>query len=198
MWYNQEVTERDSVVYTLVYMIIALCLAVAGAGYLGWRLYLATRALRRSERQVQELQQDRAIRQNLQHMLDGRNAEVKRLRARLRKREDELDALEKQTSELNLNLFHESGLRILREKEEGARRMKLELIEKQLDDLRAQLRAQRMDAEADVTRLTGIIVDQQARIDRLTAAAARRAARKRQEALPDQMTMNEILNEGND
>ena len=198
MWYNQEVTERDSVVYTLVYMIIALCLAVAGAGYLGWRLYLATRALRRSERQVQELQQDRAIRQNLQHMLDGRNAEVKRLRARLRKREDELDALEKQTSELNLNLFHESGLRILREKEEGARRMKLELMEKQLDDLRAQLRAQRMDAEADVTRLTGIIVDQQARIDRLTAAAARRAARKRQEALPDQMTMNEILNEGND
>ncbi|MBR1560215.1 MAG: hypothetical protein IJ646_08255 [Clostridia bacterium] len=179
-------------------MIIALCLAVAGAGYLGWRLYLATRALRRSERQVQELQQDRAIRQNLQHMLDGRNAEVKRLRARLRKREDELDALEKQTSELNLNLFHESGLRILREKEEGARRMKLELMEKQLDDLRAQLRAQRMDAEADVTRLTGIIVDQQARIDRLTAAAARRAARKRQEALPDQMTMNEILNEGND
>lgn len=163
----------------MVYMIIALCLAVAGAGYLGWRLYLATRALRRSERQVQELQQDRAIRQNLQHMLDGRNAEVKRLRARLRKREDELDALEKQTSELNLNLFHESGLRILREKEEGARRMKLELMEKQLDDLRAQLRAQRMDAEADVTRLTGIIVDQQARIDRLTAAAARRAARKR-------------------
>ena len=191
---------RHCVVYTLIYLIIALVLALTGAGVLGWQLYRASRALQRSERQVQSLQQDRAIRQNLEYILEGRKAEVKKLRARLRKREEDLAALEKQASELNLNLFHESGLRILREKEEGARRMKLELLEKQLDEANEKLRQQREAASADEVRMTGIIAEQQARIDKLNARLdrlvsnqSRRAARRAQEGLPNQMTLTDLL-----
>lgn len=182
----------------MIYLIIALCLAVGAAGMLGWQLHRMSKSLKKSERQCQELQQDRVIRQNLQHMLNGRNAEVKRLRARLRRREEDLDELEKQISDLNLNLFNESGLRILSDKEKSAWRMKLELMEKQLDESNLKLKQQKLDAEADVARLTGIIVDQQARIDRLNASAARRAARKRQESLPEQMTFTDLLSGDND
>ena len=174
----------------------ALVLALAAAGFLGWKLYRAHKALRRAERERQDWQQDRAIRQNLQQMIDGRNAEIKRLRRRLRSQEDALQDLEKQASELHLNLFHESGLRILREKEEGARRMKVELMEKQLDALNQKLKAQKAEALADETRLSGIIAEQQARIEKLTAPQPRRAARRQAADLPNQMTLEDLLGDG--
>lgn len=186
-------------VYALIYIIIALALMTAAAGVLGWQLWRALGALKRSERECQGLQRDRAIRQNLQHMLNSRNAEIKRLRSRLRLREDELAELEKQTSELNLSLFHENGMRILREKEDGARRMKMELMERQLDSANRQIKQLKADAQANEVRLSGIIAEQQARIDKLNArlekanVPARRAARRAAQELPDQVTLDDLL-----
>lgn len=187
----------------------ALVLALLAAGFLGWRLWDATKRLRRLERERHAWQQDKVIRQNLQQMIDGRNAEVKRLRSRLKKSEAALADMEKQASELHLNLFHESGLRILREKEEGARRMKLALMEKQLDEANRKLKAQKDEASrrlkeqkaealADEARLSGIIAQQQAQIEKLTASQARRAPRRAHTDLPNQMTLSDLLGDAGD
>ncbi len=180
-------------------MIIALAVLAIASGVLGWQLYVSSRALKRVRRECEGLKQDRVIRQNLQQMLDGRNAEIRKLRARLRNREEALADLEQQTSELNLNLFHESGLRILREKEESARRMKLELTERQLDEANRKLRQQKEEARADEVRMTAIIAEQQERIEKLTAqtektaAAQPRRSRKNPGGLPNQMTLEDVL-----
>ena len=71
----------------MIYLIIALALAVGAAGLLGWRLYGANRALERAESRCRSMQKDRAIRQNLQYMLDGRDEELRRLRGQLREYE---------------------------------------------------------------------------------------------------------------
>jgi chromosome segregation ATPase len=194
------------VIYALA---TALVLALLAAGFLGWRLWDATKLLRRLERERHAWQQDKVIRQNLQQMIDGRNAEVKRLRSRLKKSEAALADMEKQASELHLNLFHESGLRILREKEEGARRMKLALMEKQLDEANRKLKAQKDEASrrlkeqkaealADEARLSGIIAQQQAEIEKLTASQARRAPRRAHTDLPNQMTLSDLLDDAGD
>ena len=185
----------------LIYLIIALVLAVAAAGVLGWRLYMTAQALKAAERDREELQQDRAIRENLENILEKRSAEVKRLRGRLRQQEAELDDLERQISDMNINLFHESGLRILREKEEGARRMKMDLMEKQLDDANRKLREQKAAAQADEARMTAIIAEQQQTIERLNAKVTKlsgpqsRRARKAQDGLPNQMTLSDLIGE---
>ena len=172
----------------MIYLIIALVLAVAAAGVLGWRLYMTAQALKAAER-------------DLENILEKRSAEVKRLRGRLRQQEAELDDLERQISDMNINLFHESGLRILREKEEGARRMKMDLMEKQLDDANRKLREQKAAAQADEARMTAIIAEQQQTIERLNAKVTKlsgpqsRRARKAQDGLPNQMTLSDLIGE---
>lgn len=180
-------------VFYLLYLIIALVLLLAGAGWLGWRLYVTAQALRRSEEARRDMEQDRAIRQNLQHLLDGRIAENRRLKSRLRKTEDALKEMEQQAHDLNLNLFHESGLRILKEKEEGARRMKQDLLERQLDEANRKLRRQAEESRASEALLQQIITEKQDEIDRLTAAQARRGSRRRTEGLPNQVTLTDLL-----
>lgn len=188
-------------VSNLIYLSIALVLALAGVGVLGWRLIMTVQALKAAERDREELQQDRAIRENLENILEKRNAEVKRLRGRLRQQEAELDDLEQQVSDMNINLFHESGLRILREKEEGARRMKMDLMEKQLDEANRKLREQKAQAQADEARMTAIIAEQQQTIEKLNAKLNKlsgpnsRRARKAQDGLPNQMTLNDLIGE---
>lgn len=177
----------------MLYLIIALVLAVGAAGYLGWRLYRTAQALKRSEEERREMEQDRAIRQNLQHLLDGRISENRRLKARLRKTEDALREMEQQAHDLNLNLFHESGMRILKEKEEGARRMKLDLLEKQVDEAGRKLRRQAEEFRASEALLQQIISEKQDEIDRLTAAQLRRGNRRRAEGLPNQVTLSDLL-----
>lgn len=180
-------------VLNLLYIIIALVAAVGAAGYMAWRFYGTAQALKQSEDQRREMEQDRAIRQNLQHLLDSRIAENRRLKARLRKTEEDLHEMERQAHDLNLNLFHESGLRILKEKEEGARRMKLDLLEKQLDEANRRLRRQAEEYRASEEMLQQIIAEKQEEIDRLAAAQSRRGSRRRAEGLPNQVTITDLL-----
>lgn len=184
----------------MIYLIVALALMTAAAGILAWRLLRTREALRESRSTCESYKDDHAIRENLENMLDARNAENKKLRARLRKREEALEALEKEASDLNLNLFHENSMRILREKEESARRMKLELMEKQLDEANQNLRRTKAQAQAEEARMMGIIKEQQetidrlnARIDRLSGPHSRRNLRKAQNELPDQLTFTDLL-----
>lgn len=177
----------------MLYLIIVLALVTAAAGYLGWRLYRASHALKRAEAECREMEQDRAIRQNLQYLLDGRIAENRKLKARLRKTEDALREMEQQAHDLNLNLFHESGLRILKEKEEGARRMKLDLLERQLDEANRKLRQQADEYRASEAMLQQIISEKQEELDKLNAAQSRRGSRRRSEGLPNQVTLGDLL-----
>ena len=178
----------------MIYLIIALAVVSAGACVLGWRLYRAARALGAAEARCRMLQKERAQRENLQMILDSRSAENRRLRGRVKKLEGEMANMEQQASELNLNLFHESGLRILREKEEGARRIKLDLLERQLDEANQKLRQERQEARENAARLNQVIDDQRETIERLSAPQPRRAARRR-DSLPNQVTLDDLLNQ---
>ena len=185
----------------MIYLMIALAVALVGAGFLGWRLYRAAKALSAAEDRCRLLQKERAQRENLQMILDSRTAENRRLKGRLRRLEEDMDAMEQEASELNLNLFHESGLRILREKEEGARRMKLDLMERQLDEANAKLKQERQLSQENAARLNEIISEQKQTIDELNQTIEqfnaptpqpRRAARRR-EGLPNQVTLDDLL-----
>ena len=161
-------------VFVLVYLVIALLLAIAAAGTLWWRLQKAWQLLEAVLREREEYKRDGVIRKNLEKILRNRGAEIRRLRGRVRQLEEELAALDRQASDLNLSLFHESGLRILHEKEEGANRMKLESMEKQLDEVNEALKRQRADADAERERMAAIIAEQQQRIDALTGRQLRK------------------------
>ena len=194
----------------MIYLIIALAAVLAGAGFLGWRLYSASKALAASEARCKALQKERAQRENLQMILDSRTAENRRLKGRLHKLEDDMEAMEQEASQLNLNLSHESGLRILREKEEGARRMKMDLMERQLDQANERLKQQQRQAREANERLNQVIDEQRQRIEQqqktieeqqntieqLSAPApmSRRAARRR-EGLPNQVTLDDLLSD---
>lgn len=132
----------------LIYAIIA-AVALAGlSAWLIWRCSVLRGALEKARARNRELHQDRAIRQNLQHVLDRREAEIRRLRARVAAFESDVQEMESRASDLNMSLFKESGLRILAEKEDGVKRMKMQQLEQQLADLRKQLREQSDAAEA--------------------------------------------------
>lgn len=126
----------------LIYAIIAAVLLAGLSGWLIWRNKGLREALEKSRARSRELQQDRAIRQNLQHLLDRREAEIRRLRARVTAYENDVHEMESRASDLNMSLFKESGLRILAEKEDGVKRMKMEQLEQQLADARQQLKDQ--------------------------------------------------------
>lgn len=189
----QAAISLNCVVEALVYLIIALVLAIALAGWLAWRLFSVRQALTHAEQERRDMQKDRAIRQNLQRILNTRDSEIRRLRERLRQYEADAHELESRASELNLNLFRESGLRILAEKEDGAKRMKVELLERQLEEGRAALRQQKAEAKAREEELLDVIDRQQRRIDKLASDKGRRARRTPAESGLDQVTMDDIL-----
>lgn len=193
----------------LIYAIIA---AVALAGVCAWLAWYCARlrqALDKANARVQQMKEDRAIRQNLQHVLDRREAEIRRLRARVSAFESDYQEMESRASDLNMHLFQESGRRILAEKEDGVKRMKMEQLEHQLADARRQMKDEvaRHDAVAakteaglrgEIARLSEEITKRDNEIGRLQTLNARRLARKQQQENGglDQVTIEDILGRG--
>jgi DNA repair exonuclease SbcCD ATPase subunit len=124
----------------LLYAIIALVALVILAAWLIWRCWTLHVTLTKTQAHLQLMQKEKARRQNLQQVLERREAEIRRLRQRVDDYESDFQEMENRTSDLNMELFRESGLRILAEKEEGANRLKLEQLEQQVSDARKKLR----------------------------------------------------------
>ena len=152
-------------------------------------------SLTKVQAQARELQKDRAIRQNLQHVLERREAEIRRLRSRMSAFESDYQEMESRASDLNMSLFRESGLRILAEKEEGANRLKLEQLEKQVSDARRKLRQQQDEAAETVRRMQDLISTQDKEIARLRQANARRLKKPapNDPLLTNQVTLDDLL-----
>ena len=183
-------------VVALILLSVALAAAVALAGWLylnGRRAQARVAAL---EARCRGMQQDSRELRNLHRICENRGEEIRRLRARLEHSEAELEALEQQTSQLNMDLFHESGMRILAQKEDGARRMKMDQLERELDESARKLKASNERARLSENQLREVIAQQEAEITRLRLAAARRAAKRpaasTSEAL-EQVTLDDIL-----
>lgn len=201
----------------LIYAIIALVLAVGLCAWLAWRGHALKQELDKAHQRNQALREDRAIRQNLQRVLDRREAEIRRLRARIAAFESDYHEMESRASDLNVSLFKESGLRILAEKEDGVKRMKMEQLEQQLAAARDKLKAQEEAAEAnlrqaleardtaaakteaqlrgEIARLNEEIRKRDNEIGRLQTLNARRLARKAQAdgAGSGQVTLEEVM-----
>ena len=197
----------------LIYAVIALVALAVAAAWLCWRCLSLRKALARSQARCHELQKERAIRQNLQQVLDRREADIRRLRAKMATYENDYHEMESHASDLSVSLFRESGLRILAEKEDGAKRLKMEQLEQQLADMRDKLRrkeAQRQeeagqaarreqqlreDMAAQQARLQEEIDKQESEINRLRTINARRLARRTQSdnGTLDQVTLDDIL-----
>ncbi len=217
MCYNVECIIRSyGKVSELIYAIIALVLAIGLCAWLFWRNRALKRELDRARERNQALREDRAIRQNLQRVLDRREAEIHRLRARVTAFENDYQEMENRASDLNMSLFKESGLRILAEKEDGVKRMKMEQLEQQLAEANRRLKAQKeADEEAlraalaehdtaaakteaqlrgEINRLNEEIHKRDNEIGRLQTLNARRLARKAQaDAALDQVTIEDVL-----
>ena len=178
----------------MVYIVIGLLLMVAGAAVGVWFAY-QNRMLREAMAQVndhaEELKQEQAIRRNLQRICDRRGAELNRVRNSIGRYESEIHDLENQIAQLNVQLFNESGRRILAEKDEGVRRIKLDLADKQLADAEQKLR-ERRETES---QLRAIIAEQDAEIERLRAVRTRRSARKADPLEQGQITVDDLLKE---
>ncbi len=183
----------------MVYAIIALVALAGLAAWLIWRCRQLRRDLNKSHAQVQQLREDRAIRQNLQHVLDRREAEIRRLRGRIAAFESDYQEMETRASDLNMSLFRESGLRILAEKEEGANRLKMEQLEKQVSDGRKRLREQQAEAAETVRRMQDLINSQEKEIARLRQANARRLKKPSNDpVIVNQITLDDVLGEQTD
>ena len=181
-------------VYALLYAIIALIALVILSAWLIWHGRALHISLKKTQSQLQQLQKERAIRQNLQQVLERREAEIRRLRKRVDSYESDFQEMENRASDLNMSLFRESGLRILAEKEEGANRMKLEQLEKQVSDGRRKLRQQQDEAAETIRRMQDLINTQEKEIARLRQANARRIKRTATEtALENQITLDDVL-----
>ena len=179
----------------MVYVIIALVALVILAAWLIWRCRSLRVDLVKVRALAQDLQKDRAIRQNLQHVLERREAEIRRLRSRMSAFESDYQEMESRASDLNMSLFRESGLRILAEKEEGANRLKLEQLEKQVSDARRKLRQQQDEAAETVRRMQDLITSQDKEIARLRQANARRLKRSQSAdpLLANQVTLDDLM-----
>ena len=200
-------------VCALVYAIIALVVLAAASAWLCWHCYTLRKALTKARSRCQELQKDRAIRQNLQQVLERRESEIRRLRGVIAGYEQDIREMESRASDLNMSLFQESGLRILAEKEDGAKRLKMDQLEQQLEALRKKLREQadraaereeQLRAELAAhdaaaaereEQLRQQITAQEEEINRLRTINARRLARKTQvEGVKiGQVTMDDVL-----
>lgn len=150
---------------------------------------------REMEARNRELQRLRIMRQNLERLCDGRGAEISRLRTLQAEQAAEIRALEGKTSELNVSLFNESGLRILAEKEEGARRMKMEQLEKEFSALHRRLREQEIQTRNAEEMYQSIIREKDMEIAKLQAAHARRTKAKVKMATGglDQICLDDLL-----
>ena len=183
----------------LIYAIIALVALVGLSAWLIWRCLALRSALAKSQSRCHELQRDRAIRQNLQQVLDRREAEIRRLRGRIAAFESDYQEMETRASDLNMSLFRESGLRILAEKEEGANRLKMEQLEKQVSDGRKRLREQQAEAAETVRRMQDLINSQEKEIARLRQANARRLKKPSNDpVIVNQITLDDVLGEQTD
>ena len=196
----------DERVADVIYWILGLAVLAGAAAWLGWRCVSLRRTLEKAEARCRDLQKERAQRQNLQHALERRGAEVRRLRAKVAEYESEFQEMENHANDLNMSLFQESGLRILAQKEEGANRLKLEQLEAQLSNAHQHLKAQQEQAQAQLkerdeqareaeAKLREEIAARDKEIARLQTANARRIARKAQQDNGglDQMTLDDLL-----
>jgi chromosome segregation ATPase len=151
-------------------------------------------SLTRTQTHLQQMQKEKARRQNLQQVLERRVAEIRRLRERLDAYESDFQEMERRTSDLNMSLFRESGLRILAEKEEGANRLKLEQLEKQVSDGRKKLRQQQDESAETIRRMQDLINSQEKEIARLRQANARRIKKPAVDTgLENQITLDDVL-----
>ena len=177
----------------MIYCVVALVIAVIAAAWLGVRASSLRRALRQSEDKRRELQRERAIRQNLQRLCDRRGAELHRLRDQVEDYEARFQEMETRASDLNVSLFRESGLRILAEKEEGAKRMKMEQLESQLDAASRRLRETEDAARETEKQLREQIARLEADLARLRAPQGRRSRRAADNSGLDQVTLDDLL-----
>ena len=189
-----------ALIYRRKELVVLIILAVLLAAYGIWitSRYMGLVRLRKDlEKAGQELERQRMLKQNLERICGKRGAEIRRLRAVNAQQSAALQELEEKTSELNVTMFRESGLRILAEKEEGARRMKMELLEKQLADVRRALKEQEAQSRGAEEMYQAIIAEKDQQITKLQAAHAKRAkARARAEGIPDQISMDDLLGVG--
>lgn len=183
-------------------MVFLIILTVFLAIYGGWvtrkwlDLIKMQRQLEKAEKQLeertQEVQRLRAVRQDLERICNGRGAEIRRLRAQEARHVAEIRELEEKASELNVSMFRESGLRILAEKEDSAKRLKVELLEKQLAEARRLLKEGEAQAQSAEAMYQSIIADRDGEIARLQASHGRRS-RARNRSLENQISVEEIL-----
>ena len=192
----------------MIYAIIAVVALAGVCAWLAWYCSTLRQALEKANARVRQMKEDRAIRQNLQHVLDRREAEIRRLRARVTAFESDYHEMESRATDLNMHLFQESGRRILAEKEDGVKRMKMEQLEQQLSDTRQALKDEvaRHDAAAaqteaelreEIARLGEEITKRDNEIGRLQTLNARRLARRQQAENGglDQVTIEDLLGE---
>lgn len=179
----------------MLFLTIMIILLAAFSSWMIWKCMQLSGKVRQLEERTRELPRLKAIRQNLERMCEGRGAEIRRLRGCLAEQNATVRELEEKASSLNVSLFNESGLRILAEKEEGARRMKMAQLEKELSEARKQLRERETQAQNSELMYQTIIKEKDAEIVRLQAAHARRAKVKAKAATGglDQISLDDIL-----
>ena len=112
--------------------------------------------------------------------------------------ESDYHEMETRASDLNVSLFRESGLRILAEKEDGAKRLKMEQLEQQTTELRRKLRQQQDEAAETVRRMQDLITSQEKEIARLRQANARRIRKSAatDPLIANQVTLDDLLGQG--
>ena len=166
---------------------------VAGIAVAVWFAYqnrMLREAAAQADDHAEELKREQAIRRNLQRICDRRGAELNRVRNTIRGYEADIKELEGQLSQLNVQLFQESGRRILAEKDEGARRIKLDLADRQLAEAEQKLR----EARAVEAELREALAAKDMEIEKLKAARTRRPPRRPADPLEDgQITVDDLL-----
>jgi len=178
----------------LAVLIVLVALLTAYGVWMTTRCIGFENLRRKLNETEQELERQKLLKQNLERICGKRGAELRKLRTENTRQKEALQELEEKTSELNVTMFRESGLRILAEKEEGARRMKQELLEKQLMEARRALKEQEAQARGADEMYQAIIAERDNQIAKLQAAHARRTkARAKAEGIPDQITLDDLL-----
>ena len=173
-------------------------LAVAAGVALAVWNYRLRASLAEAQARLRGMRRDGDIRQNLQKICNARAAEIRRLQDALDRQRDARADLEDEIADLKVELFNETGRRIMAEKEDGARNLRLDQAERELTAARQRLRERDAAARQEAEQLRGTIRLQAAELARLEEAlnppAAPRRARRARTELLDQVTMDDILN----
>lgn len=182
----------------MAFLIIASIALAIYAGWITWQYIKIKRKIAQLNDKLNkknlELQKQSAIRQNLQRICNGRASELRRMREREAECVAEIRELESRASELNVSLFRESGLRILAQKEGGAERIRLDLLEKQLAGAQRKIKEQDEQAQNAERLYQSIIAQREAEIAQFQAAQARRARRRaKTDGELDQISLEELL-----